>query len=302
MPNYGISLSDMQELFKKLRKYEIKIRKAVNTHQQGEFKSIFKGTGLEFDDVRQYQYGDDVRTIDWNVTAKGHGAFIKTFKEERDQNVFFVVDVSASQEIGKKDSQKIDLTKELTGVLGLAAANIGSQVGLLCFTDQREKYIKPGKGNSHIYNLITELYRLVPLSKGTNIKKGIVETLARIKRKSVIVLISDFLDVDYENELKSLAKRHDLIVLHVYDPTESKLPSLGITPVVDKESGRKSWINTSFFGFSKKSANQLANKTLEMEVLCKKFQINYLKLVTGEDYVTPLIGLFNRRNKTWKRG
>ena len=302
MPNYGISLSDMQELFKKLRKYEVKIRKAVNAHQQGEFKSIFKGTGLEFDDVRQYQYGDDVRAIDWNVTAKGHGAFIKTFKEERDQSVFFVVDISASQEIGKPNTQKIDLAKELTGVLGLAAANIGSQVGLLCFTDQREKYIKPGKGSIHIYNLITELYKLIPTSKGTNIRSGIVETLARVKRKSVIVLISDFLDTNYENELKSLAKRHDLIVLHVYDPTESKLPNLGITPVIDKETGRKSWVNTSLFGFSKKSAKQLEEKTNTMDVLCKKFQINYLKIETGTDYTASLISLFNKRNKTWKRG
>ncbi len=302
MPNYGISLSDMQELFKKLRKYEVKIRKAVNAHQQGEFKSIFKGTGLEFDDVRQYQYGDDVRAIDWNVTAKGHGAFIKTFKEERDQSVFFVVDVSASQEIGKQNAQKIDLAKELTGVLGLAAANIGSQVGLLCFTDQREKFIKPGKGNTHIYNLITELYKLTPTSRGTNIRSGIVETLARVKRKSVIILISDFLDTNYDNELKSLAKRHDLIVLHVYDPTESKLPNLGITPVIDKETGRKSWVNTSFFGFGKKSAKQLAEKTNTMEALCKKFQIDYLKLETGTDYTTALIGLFNKRNKSWKRG
>lgn len=302
MPNYGISLRDMQELFKKLRKYEIKIRKAVNSHQQGEFKSIFKGTGLEFDDVRQYQYGDDVRAIDWNVTAKGHGAFVKTFKEERDQSVFFVVDVSASQEIGKTSAQKIDLAKELAGVLSLSASNMGSQVGLLCFTDQREKYIKPGKGSSHVYHMITELFRLEPNSKGTNIKSGIVETLARVKRKSVIVLISDFLDINYENELKSLAKKHDLIVLHVYDSTESKLPGLGITPVIDKESGKKLWVNTSLFGFGKKTAKQLHDNTSKMEELCKKFQIDYQKLETGVDFTNALIALFNKRNKTWKRG
>lgn len=292
----------MQELLKKLRKYEVKIRKAVNSSKQGDFKSVFKGTGLEFDDVRQYQYGDDIRTIDWNVTAKGQGTYIKTFKEERDQSVFFLVDVSASQTIGKPTNQKIDLAKEVTGVLILAASNLGSQVGLLCYSDQREKFIRAGKGKSNAYKLIDELYSLQTTSKNTSLKGFIAEALGRIKRKSIIVLVSDFLDDAYEDELKALARKHDLIAIQVYDTTESDMPSLGIVPVRDVESGKSRWINTSFFGFGKKAAKQLAERSAALETICKKQQIDYLQLKTGQDYVSELITLFKRRNKTWKRG
>ena len=292
----------MQELLKKLRKYEIKIRKAVNSNQQGNFKSVFKGTGLEFDDVRQYQYGDDIRTIDWNVSAKGEGTYVKTFKEERDQHVFFLVDVSASQNIGANRQQKIDLAKEVTGVLILASSNLGSQVGMMCYSDQREKFIKPGKGPSNAHNLITELYRLIPKSAKTNLKGLIGEVLGRVKRKSVMVLVSDFLDVGYEDQLKVLARRHDLIVVHVYDSTESDMPGLGIVPVVDVESGKSTWVNTSMFGFGKKASKQLKETELNLGELCKKHQIDYINLKTGEDYVSGLINLFKRRNRTWKRG
>lgn len=293
---------DMQELFKKLRKYEVKIRKAVNSNQQGDFKSVFKGTGLEFDDVRQYQYGDDIRTIDWNVSAKGQGTYVKTFKEERDQSVFFLVDVSASQEIGRDKAQKIDLAKEVSGVLILAASNLGSQVGMMCYSDVREFFMKPGKGPSNAHNLITQLFRLEPKQKKTNLKKFVGEVLGRIKRKSVIVLVSDFLDNGYENELKVLANRHDVIVVHVYDALELEMPGLGIVPTVDAESGKSRWLNTSRIGFGKSTAKQLDENVKSLQVLCKKHQIDYIKLKTGEDYVNSLINLFKRRNNTWKRG
>ncbi len=143
----------MRELFKKLLKYEIKIRKAINTRMQGNFHSVFKGSGLEFDDVRAYQYGDDVRTIDWNVTAKGHDTYVKTFKEEKEQYVYVILDVSASQEIGKEGKQKIDASKEISGLLSLSAIREQSQLGLICFSDQKEKYIKPGKGMRHAYHI-----------------------------------------------------------------------------------------------------------------------------------------------------
>lgn len=292
----------MQELFKKLRKYEIKIRKAVNSHQQGEFRSLFKGTGLEFDDVRQYQYGDDIRAIDWNVTAKGHGAFIKTFKEERDQSIFFLVDISGSQDIGSNKHRKIDLTKEVASVLALAGSNLGSQVGLVCFSDQKEKYIKPNKGSSHAYQLIQNLYKLSPTSRKTDIKKGLTESFGLIKRKSIIVLISDFLDNGFDSEIKALANKHDLIIIHIHDKIESRQPSLGIIPVADTETGAKSWRNTSFFSFSKKRSAAIANKSAHMQELCKKHQIDYLNLRTDQEYVNPLIQLFKLRNSRWKRG
>src|SRR5687768_6975091 len=155
----------MKELLKKLHRYEIKIRKMVTAQMQGDFHSVFKGSGLEFNDVRPYQYGDDVRTIHWNVSAKGHGTFVKTFREEKEQIVFFVLDVSASQDIGSENLKKLDLTKELCGVLTLSAIKEQSKVGVVCFSDQKEGYIKPDKGLKYAYNIIYKIYNLVPKSR-----------------------------------------------------------------------------------------------------------------------------------------
>ncbi|MEM9857232.1 MAG: DUF58 domain-containing protein, partial [Bacteroidota bacterium] len=163
----------MKDLVKKLRKYEIQIRKAINSQMQGDFHSIFKGSGLEFDDVRAYQYGDDIRTIDWNVSAKGHGTFVKTFKEEKEQTVLFVLDVSGSQEIGSPGSQKLDIGKEICGVLALSAVKEASQVGMISFSDQKEKYVKPAKGPKQAYEIINSLVELKPLSNKTDLAKAI---------------------------------------------------------------------------------------------------------------------------------
>ena len=180
----------LKELLKKLRKYEIQIRKAINSQMQGDFHSIFKGSGLEFDDVRPYQYGDDIRTIDWNVTAKGHGTFVKTFKEEKEQTIFFILDVSASQNIGSPGKTKIDIGREICGVLALAGAKESSQLGLICFSDEREKFIKPAKGTVQAYQMIYTLAKLEPKSLKTNLNKAISFALNSIKRRAVIIMIS----------------------------------------------------------------------------------------------------------------
>ncbi len=267
---------------------------------QGDFHSIFKGSGLEFDDVRSYQYGDDIRTIDWSVSAKGHGTFVKTFKEEKEQTVFFLMDVSASQEIGKPGQQKVDVGKEICGVLALSAINEGSQVGLLCFSDQKEKYLKPGKGEKHAYLLISELVNLNPSSLQTDLAKSILYTLNMLKKKSVIVLLSDFIDEGYEHNLKALAKKHDLVVIHLSDKRESQLPGLGIIPLLDKETNRTIWVNTSSSEFKKKYAQQFSGYQNTLEQVCRKYQANYLRVDTGEDYVPHLLKLFRVRNKTKK--
>ncbi|HYC86915.1 MAG TPA: DUF58 domain-containing protein, partial [Chryseosolibacter sp.] len=198
----------MKDILKKLRKYEIQIRKAINSHMQGDFHSIFKGSGLEFDDVRPYQYGDDIRTIDWNVSAKGHGTFVKTFREEKEQTVFFILDVSASEDIGSPGKTKADIGKEICGVLALAAVKESSHVGLICFSDVKEKYFKPTKGHSQAYEIISALATLKPKSLKTNLTKAISFALNTIKRRSVIILISDFIDDGYFHNMKSLARRH----------------------------------------------------------------------------------------------
>ena len=290
----------MKELLKKLRRYEIQIRKAINSQMQGDFHSIFKGTGLEFDDVRPYQYGDDIRSIDWNVSAKGHGTFVKTFKEEKEQTIYFILDVSASQDIGTPGKTKGDIGKEICGVLALSGAKESSHIGMIGFSDARELYIKPSKGMGQAYQIISQLTKLKPKSGKTNIGRSIRFALNMIKRRSVIVMISDFIDEDYFNNFKSLAKKHDLVAIQLHDNRETNLPKLGIIPVLDKESGRTIWVNTSFGDFRKtiSDAHGLREKTLSD--YCKKHQINYININTQLDYVPRLLRLFKARNKMMK--
>ncbi len=291
----------MKDLLKKLRKYEIQIRKAINSQMQGDFHSIFKGSGLEFDDVRSYQYGDDIRTIDWNVSAKGHGTFVKTFREEKEQTVFFIMDVSASQDIGEPGHQKVDIGKEICGVLALSAAKEGSQVGLICFTDQNEKYVKPAKGPSQAYHIIHTLVNLKPKSRKTDLAKAILTTLNIIKRRSVMIFISDFIDEDYFHNLKGLARKHDLVMIRITDKRETDLPKLGIVPVYDKESGNTVWVNTSFGNFRSRISQDYTNNQEELAKFARKHQINFVSIDTAEDYVPKLLKLFKIRNKTLKR-
>lgn len=290
----------MKELLKKLRRYEIQIRKAINSQMRGDFHSIFKGTGLEFDEVRPYQYGDDIRTIDWNVSAKGHGTFVKTFKEEKEQTIFFILDVSASQDIGSAGRTKVDVGREICGVLALSGAKESSHIGLICFSDQREKFIKPKKGQVQAYEIIHNLVRLQPNSAKTNLNKAITFALNSIKRRSVIVMISDFIDDGYFQSLKSLARRHDLVLIQINDKRETNLPKLGIIPVLDKESKKTIWVNTSFGNFRNEVREHHKSRSEELSKFSKKHQINFLNLNTDEDYVPKLLKLFKVRNKTVK--
>jgi uncharacterized protein (DUF58 family) len=284
------------EFLAKLYKYEIKIRKAVQSQMRGNFNSVFKGSGLEFSDLRQYQYGDDVRLIDWNTSAKGHGTFVKIFKEEKEQTVFFIVDVSGSQEVGRSDRSKLDTTKEICGVLTLSAIKEASHVGLLCFSDQKEKYIKPSNTMKHAYGTILELFKLKPESVKTNLKKAILFGLEVLKRKSLVILISDFIDTDYEDNLKALARKHDLVVIHLYDQRETNLPRLGIIPVYDTESKSTIWVNTSSNWFRDRMKGLFEDNTQRLEQLCKEYRANYVKIDASEDYVPKLIKLFRVRN------
>lgn len=291
----------MKELIKKLRQYEIRIRKAINSRMQGDFHSIFKGSGLEFDDVRPYQYGDDIRTIDWNVSAKGHGTFVKTFREDKEQTVFFLLDVSASENIGSPGKTKADIGKEICGVLALSAVKESTHVGLICFSDQKEKYIKPAKGMAQAYEVIYAMARLKPASLHTNLARGFAYALNTIKRRSVVILISDFIDDgNYYPGLKALARKHDLVIIHVSDRRETRLPKLGIIPVIDQETRRTLWVNTSFGNFRKNISDRLLRRKKELEDFSRKHQINFVSLETEEDYVPKLLRLFKIRNKSTK--
>jgi uncharacterized protein (DUF58 family) len=292
----------MNNLFSKLRKYEIMIRKVANNHLQGEYQSIFKGSGLEFDDLRPYQYGDDVRTIEWKVSAKGHGTFVKTFREEKDQSVFFLLDISGSQDIGQEGNRKIDQGRIIAGVLTLAAVFEGSQVGLVSYSDQKEKLILPAKGGKQGVKMIKGIFEHQNKSLKTDLNGLFTFALNLLKKRAVVVVISDFIDSDYERPFRALAERHDLVAIQLTDPRESALPSLGIIPVYDKEKGKTTWVNTAFGSFSKKIADTFTTERSHLQEICKKNQINYLSIDTTQDIVLPLIELFKYRNKSMKRG
>ena len=286
----------MFELFLgKLRKYEIRMRKAVTSERHGNFHSVFKGSGLEYDDLRLYQYGDDVRAIDWNTSAKGHGTFIKIFKEDKEQTAFFMLDVSASQRVGEVNKLKIDIAKEICGVLTLSAIQEASRVGLLCFSDKNERYIRPSDGMKHGYSLLSELYKLVPESTKTSISDAISVALNVLRRRSLIFMISDFIDTNYQHNLKALARKHDLIVIHLYDLRETSLPRLGIIPLYDAEKQKTTWVNTSSSQYREDMANRFQSRSAELEKLCHQNRADYISINTQEDYVPALIRLFKVR-------
>ncbi|GAB3890601.1 DUF58 domain-containing protein [Spirosoma agri] len=285
----------MDEFLARLRNFDIQIRKAVNSQMRGSFRSVFKGSGLEFSDLRIYQYGDDVRAIDWNVSSKGHGTFVKVFREEKDQTVFFVVDVSASQQVGPQHRAKLDATKEVCGVLAMSAIREASHVGLYCFSDQKERYIKPSNSMKTGYQLIMSLFKLQPESARTNLADALLFTLNCLKRRSVVILLSDFIDQGYEHNLKALARKHDLVVIHFYDQREVNLPRLGIIPVHDTESGRTVWLNTSSASYRHRLRETFQQNQSRLERLCKQFNANYLALDSQEDFVPKLIDLFRVR-------
>lgn len=286
----------MQEILKKLRKYEIRIRKVINTQMQGDFHSLFKGSGLEFSDVRDYLYGDDIRRIDWNASAKGQGTFVKEFQEEKEQTVFFVIDVSASQELGRRQS-KLRIAQEICGVLAISAAKEKNDIGLICFSDQKERYMKPQKGEKYAYEMILNLFALQAQSTKTDISRMILYTLQTIKRKSVIIFLSDFIDKEYSQHLKALSKKHDLVMIHLYDEQEISLPRLGIIPVYDKETKKTLWVNTSSKAFRQMQEQRFESITEDLKAVALKSNANYLAINTEEDFVPQLIELFRKRNK-----
>jgi len=286
----------VKEILKKVRKYEIEIRKYLNNSNQGDYNSIFKGSGIDFDDLRPYQYGDDHRSINWNISAKEDKIYTNTYKEDKEQSVFFLVDVSQSQHIGKEEN-KINISKEIASVLSISALNTNSQVGILCFSDQKELFIQSKKGASHGYRIIKNLYELKQKSKKTNISSMIKFFMNTVKKKSLVILISDFIDKDYDKNMRALAKKHDLVCLHIYDDYESNIPNLGIIELEEKENNFRKWVNTSSSSFKKLSDNLFISKPEELKKEMNSIGINYLKINSKENYVKNLIKLFKYRKK-----
>ena len=281
---------------KKLRRGELSIRKALSTHAQGEHHSLFKGSGLEFDDIRPYQYGDDTRSIHWAASSKGLDTYVKTFKEGREQTVFFLLDVSASQLLGQ-GHQKLSLARAVSGTLLLSASHEASQVGLMLCSDQPEAVFKARKGEKYGLRLLAEIYAHQAQHKGTDLSACLKKTLTLLKRTSLLVIVSDFIDEGYSSLMASAARRHDLILLHVHNLYEQQMPFMGILPFCEIETGKRRWMNTRSSFFQGNLKKRLHRRISELQTFARTHHADYVSLGAEEDYLQSLVELFRRRKR-----
>jgi uncharacterized protein (DUF58 family) len=286
---------DTKELLKKVRKIEIKTRRLSDHVFGGEYHSTFKGRGMTFSEVRQYQYGDDVRAIDWNVTARYNEPFVKVFEEERELTLMLVIDVSASEIFGTQQQFKREYLTEIAATLSFSALQNNDKVGLLLFSDQIELYIPPKKGRFHILRIIRELLEYEPLGNGTNIGLPLEFLFGVLKKKAIVFLLSDFMDKGYEKTLQIAAKKHDLTGIRVYDPREKSIPNIGLVPMQDSESGAVHWINTQSKAQRLRYEKHFQQLSQDFETIFKKNGAGTLSCSVEESYVKRLLGYFKAR-------
>ena len=287
------------KIIKRVKQIEIKTRGLVNDLFGGEYHSIFKGKGMTFSEVREYQSGDDIRLIDWNVTARTTTPFVKNFEEERELTVYLMVDISASGEFGSGSQLKRELGTEIAAVLGFSAIKNNDKVGLILFSDSIEKFIFPKKGKSHVLRVIRELLYTDPKNTGTSIGNSLDYLLKVAKRKSVVFIISDFLDSGYNSSLKIVSKKHDLIAIQLYDPAEYKIPNIGLAKVEDPETGEMFWIDTTSKRAMKELQDDIRLKQSKFSKNAKKIGFDLIPVSTDEDFVDPLMSFFKKREKRY---
>lgn len=289
------------ELLKKVRKIEIKTKSLSHQIFAGEYHSAFKGRGMAFSEVREYQFGDDVRNMDWNVTARLRAPYVKVFEEEREMTVVLLIDVSASGIFGTTTKTKRELLAEIAAVLAFSASANNDKVGALFFSSKVEKFIPPKKGRSHLLRIIRELLEFRPQTQGTNISEALRFLTNAIKRKCTAFLLSDLMDVDsgsrpnYEEALKIAVNRHDLSVVNIYDPRERQIPDVGLVRVRDAETGEELWVDTSCKGVREHYSNWSKGVFSEARTLFNKFKVDSVSISTSDDYVKGLITLFKSR-------
>ena len=283
------------ELLKKVRKIEIKTKGLSKNIFSGEYQTAFKGKGMAFSEVREYQPGDDVRTIDWNVTARYNNPYIKVFQEERETTVILLIDLSGSSDFGTQSQLKREIATEISAVLSFSAINNNDKIGVIFFSDKIEKFIPPKKGKSHILRIIRELITFQPSSKKTNIEVALKYFNSVIKKRAICFIISDFMDNNFEKSLKIAKNKHDIIGLNINDEREKKLVNVGMIKVIDSETRIIRWIDTSdkknrnIFNYNhKKQAENLKN-------IFSSSGIDFININTGQDYIKPLINFFKRR-------
>jgi len=285
------------EVLQSVRRIEIKTKTIIDSIMGGEYRTVFKGNGMEFAEVRHYDEGDDIRMIDWNVTARTGEPFVKRNEEERELTVMLVIDVSGSGDFGTKNQTKSEMTAELGALLAFSAIRNNDQVGLLLFSDRVEKYIPPKKGRNHVLHLIRDLLYFEPKGRGTDIA-GALAHLNRIqKKKSVTFLVSDFRDSGYEQLLTVTARRHDLVAISTDDARESELPNVGLMELYDQETGHTVMIDTGNRKFREAFANKEKLRCEKRDDWFAKNRVDYCQVTTHEGYVEPLVKFFRKREK-----
>lgn len=289
------------DLLKKVRKIEIKTRALSHQIFAGEYHSAFKGRGMAFSEVREYQYGDDVRNMDWNVTARLRAPYVKVFEEEREMTVMLLIDISRSGFFGTSGSTKRDMIAEIAAVLSFSAIINNDKVGALFFSDRVEKFIPPRKGRSHLLRIIREIIELKPESSGTNISEALRFLTNAIKQKCTAFLLSDMMDTDedgsprYEDAIKVAVNRHDLSVIRVFDPRERTIPDIGLVNVKDSETGQTAWINTASAKVRREYSAAAERSEANAVKLFRRYQIDNVAISTGSDYVKSLMAFFDNR-------
>lgn len=286
---------DTKELLKKVRKIELKTKGLSSQIFSGEYHSAFKGRGMAFSEVREYMPGDEIRTIDWNVTARFNHPYVKVFHEEREMTVMLMIDVSGSSNFGTRSQLKRELIAEISAVIAFSAIQNNDKIGVILFAEKPELYIPPKKGKKHILRIIRELIEFEPETKGTNIAEALDYFNNVIKKRSIAFVISDFLDNEFQHQLKITAKKHDLVALQIIDKAEYELPKLGWVQLEDMESGKMKWVYSNSARIRKKyKANGIAHDR-QLKETFRRSGVDFARITTGGSYVQPLMNLFKNR-------
>ncbi len=286
---------DTKELLKKVRKIEIKTRRLSDHIFGGEYHSTFKGRGMTFSEVREYQFGDDVRNIDWNVTARYNEPFIKVFEEERELTMMLMVDISGSEWFGSEEQFKNEIITEIAATLAFSATQNNDKIGLILFTDQIELYIPPKKGRFHVLRIIRELIEFKPKSKKTNLAEALKFMSSVMKKKAIVFILSDFIVDDYKQTLKIVSGKHDITGIRIYDKREEEIPSLGMVQMQDEESGELMLVNTSSKSVRANYSNYYQEKVDYYKNSFSKSGSGSIDCRVDESYVKKLLGYFKRR-------
>jgi len=288
-----------KELLKQVRQIEIRTKGLVNQVFSGEYHSVFKGRGMEFSEVREYQYGDDIRNIDWNVTARFGHPFVKIFEEERELTVMLMVDLSGSQMFGSLSKTKQRVAAELSAILAFSALKNNDKVGLILFTDKVEKFVPPRKGNSHVLRIVRDVLSFEPEGKKTNLRTALEFMNGAIKKRSIVFLLSDFMDDGYEKILRVVGKKHDLIGIVLDDRRESEIPKMGLIKLTDAETNEERWIDTS----SSRVQESLRKRRLEVQAKRRSLfissRLDSIYVQAGSNYISPLVNFFRMRERRW---